>query len=65
MMVRIDPQCKHKGKPKNVGGRKHWGRGRVMDVQGKYAMVLPLGGHNSPEKIDPKYLKDWKAGNHK
>lgn len=50
--------------PLNGGSRqsrgKHWGRGKIMGVEGRYALVKPFT-HGKVELVDPKHLTIWHA----
>lgn len=51
-LVRISPHSR--------GGRtKHWGRARLVAVDGRRCWIRPLGRHRQDETIDPSHIKLW------
>lgn len=45
------------------GSEKHFGRGRVVGIEGTYALVLPLHRHRHSERFLLSHLLPWKSAN--
>lgn len=57
-MVRLDPVA---GGARQGAGR-HWGKARLLGVDGKYGVVQPVG-HGKPERVLLRYIKNWFSAN--
>jgi len=56
-LVRVSPAG---GRASEGGG--HWGRARLMGINGVTALIQPMG-HKKIEHVDPAYLNNWLSKN--